>query len=234
MINLPNLFTLLNLLSGCLAVIAVTKDEPATYFILLCISLASDFLDGWVARKTQQTSLLGLQLDSLADMISFGLVPALIVFVSLQESDILGWADHFLALYAFIITLGAALRLAKFNFDIDQQHTFKGLATPAVAIGIAGAWFGYSEYNLFSPFINMEFGPILWIVLVPLAIVLMLSSIPMLSFKSFHSDLKARSLLFILVIISILLFAAMNAASCLPIIALYILLSCFYWLTKKS
>jgi CDP-diacylglycerol--serine O-phosphatidyltransferase len=157
--HIPNLFTLLNLVFGCLAVIYVLQggitivtQEDGTqlistpekmWYASLFIALAAvvDFLDGFLARLFKATSGMGKQLDSLADMVSFGVAPGLIMYQLLRlswerEPDGLEISILWL-LPAILIPCAAAWRLAKFNIDESQQYGFKGMPTPAVGLLIA-------------------------------------------------------------------------------------------------
>jgi CDP-diacylglycerol--serine O-phosphatidyltransferase len=145
--NLPNALTLINLFSGCMAVVFVFNYHIDWVPYCISISLAADFLDGFAARWTKTSSEIGKQLDSLADVISFGLLPgAVVYFMILQIMERSGNASlpiAYLIAYsavAFLITLFAALRLAKFNVDERQSDGFIGLATPAATIFVWGVW----------------------------------------------------------------------------------------------
>lgn len=157
--QIPNLFTLLNLLFGSLAIvvalqqgIGIAGDESGEQWIImpekiwyasLFIGLSAlvDFLDGFLARLMKASSEMGKQLDSLADVVSFGVAPSIILYqflrlgYSRQEN---GLEVSMLALLpAFLVALGAAWRLAKFNIATDQQSGFKGVPTPAVGLFVA-------------------------------------------------------------------------------------------------
>ncbi|MFM9911164.1 MAG: CDP-diacylglycerol--serine O-phosphatidyltransferase, partial [Chitinophagaceae bacterium] len=169
--QIPNIFTLLNLFFGCCAIvfvmqhgITITNDNNGAQWVImpeeiwkasLFIGLAAlvDFLDGFIARLFNASSEMGKQLDSLADVVSFGVAPSLIVYHFLRLSyareenglDI-SWA---VLTPAFIIACAAAYRLAKFNIDTQQQYGFKGVPTPAVGLLIASLpliyWYSNSE-----------------------------------------------------------------------------------------
>jgi CDP-diacylglycerol--serine O-phosphatidyltransferase len=170
--SIPNLFTLLNLIFGCLAIIAVLQngitiqyDTEGGQFIdipekiwmaSLFIGLAAvvDFLDGFVARLFNATSEMGKQLDSLADVVSFGVAPSMIIYQFLRmsyarEEDGIE-VSMLLLLPALFIAAAAAYRLAKFNLDNSQQYSFKGVPTPAVGLLIASFpliyWYPGNEY----------------------------------------------------------------------------------------
>lgn len=143
--SIPNLLTLANLFLGCMAIHFLFHDE--ILWVLVCISLAllADFLDGYAARALGIASPIGKELDSLADMVSFGLVPGIMMYLLLTESA--DGSENFLAAWeglpflGFIITIFSALRLAIFNLDETQTDHFKGLATPANTIFFLGVFF---------------------------------------------------------------------------------------------
>lgn len=145
---IPNALTLLNLFCGSIAVIFVMNDDFVIASLFVFLGIFFDFFDGFAARKFNVQSELGLQLDSLADMVTCGLVPGLIMYKLLALSDNT-WGSseidfsnfnfshiNLLPLLGLSITLGSAYRLAKFNLDEDQQTYFKGLPTPANALFI--------------------------------------------------------------------------------------------------
>ena len=132
---IPNFLTLLNLFSGAIAVIFAVEGAltMAAFFVLLGIFF--DFFDGFLARKLNVASALGLQLDSLADMVTSGLVPGLIMFQLISQS--LTGSEPYVDLLPYmglLITLGSAYRLANFNISTEQKNYFIGLPTPANAL----------------------------------------------------------------------------------------------------
>ena len=128
--QIPNLFTMLNLFCGCVALVMVAdyKFDLAFYFVSLGIFF--DFFDGFFARKFNVSGPLGVQLDSLADMVTSGVVPGYVMFKMMTHSNSFGIESYFPYL-GFVITLGACYRLAKFNIDERQSDSFIGLPTPA-------------------------------------------------------------------------------------------------------
>ncbi|MCA6422527.1 MAG: CDP-alcohol phosphatidyltransferase family protein [Flavobacterium sp.] len=128
--QIPNLFTMLNLFCGCVALVMVAdyKFDLAFYFVSLGIFF--DFFDGFFARKFSVSGPLGVQLDSLADMVTSGVVPGYVMFKMMTHSNSFGIESYFPYL-GFVITLGACYRLAKFNIDERQSDSFIGLPTPA-------------------------------------------------------------------------------------------------------
>jgi CDP-diacylglycerol--serine O-phosphatidyltransferase len=148
--HLPNALTLLNLLLGTMAVIAVTLDRIPTSLILMGICLLADILDGAIARKLNVSDPLGVQLDSLADVVSFGVLPGMMIF---YMGSRYGGAEPGQAVVAVLGALNATsagLRLARFNVDERSRKYFWGLATPAGAMLIAG-W-------LWAQYIDRDYG----------------------------------------------------------------------------
>ena len=146
---IPNALTLLNLFCGCIAVIFTVNNNFVAASLFVFLGIFFDFFDGFAARKLNIQSELGVQLDSLADMVTSGLVPGLVMFKLLQLTgpywsyvgnnqaleNISGYSElsilSILPFFGLAITLASAYRLAKFNIDEDQQTYFKGLPTPA-------------------------------------------------------------------------------------------------------
>lgn len=149
---IPNALTLLNLLCGCIAVIFAVNDNFVAAAMFVFLGIFFDFFDGFAARKLNVQSDLGIQLDSLADMVTSGLVPGIVMYKLLEltlgitdfnTSIVMGWDTRIewnglkyslLPLIGLSITLASAYRLAKFNIDNEQQSYFKGLPTPANAL----------------------------------------------------------------------------------------------------
>lgn len=151
--HIPNLFTLLNLLSGMIAVLMAVSDKlvAAAFFVFLGIFF--DFFDGFFARKFNVQGELGKQLDSLADVVTSGVVPGIIMFQLMLlagtgtmfmelSCETGGWQDYYQTFYyfipftGFVVTLASAFRLANFNIDVRQSSSFIGLPTPALSIFI--------------------------------------------------------------------------------------------------
>ncbi|WP_294306605.1 CDP-alcohol phosphatidyltransferase family protein [uncultured Chryseobacterium sp.] len=157
--NLANAITLGNLFSGCVGAIHLILGDYQTTAICIISSLVLDFFDGFVARALKANSNLGTQLDSLADMVSFGLVPGLTMFKILEPfgTDLLGLSLPFeIKYFGLLITLFSCLRLAIFNLDEDQKYYFKGLNTPSNTILIFGLYYAFRENQSFSFLMNSE------------------------------------------------------------------------------
>ena len=169
--HIPNFITCLNLFSGCVASYLAFKGNYEGAFIAILLAAVFDFMDGFAARLLKAYSAMGKELDSLADMISFGLAPGAIVFSFLTDSGTNEW----LPFVGFLIPVFSGLRLAKFNIDDSQSSSFLGLPVPANAIFWAGLVYS------FSPFLMNN----VWFlfILIALFCFFLVSEIPMFSLK---------------------------------------------------
>jgi len=146
--HIPNFITLLNLLCGCIALVFVANEQFGMAFFFVCLGIFLDFFDGFFARLFNVSSPLGLQLDSLADMVTSGVVPGFVLYKILPSFAVTGHSSaSFVPTFinnpytifpylGFIVTLGACYRLANFNIDTRQTDSFIGLPTPANALVI--------------------------------------------------------------------------------------------------
>jgi CDP-diacylglycerol--serine O-phosphatidyltransferase len=237
LLNLPNILTLINLFSGCMAVVFLFNYQMQWVPYCVLVSLVADFLDGFAARFTKNTTDIGKQLDSLADVVSFGLVPGAIIFQLLfQKFETADIPYSFIRIYlysspAFLITLFAALRLAKFNLDTRQSENFHGLATPAATIFVVGllALALDNSYGLTSLVFS---GKVLYgaIVVLPL---LMMADIPMFGFKFKSFGWKGNEARYLFIILAGVLLATLKFAAISLIIILYIIFSIALNLIKR-
>ena len=198
---LPNLFTITALFAGFYAIVAGMRGHFETAAIAIFVAMIMDSLDGRVARMTHTESEFGAQLDSLADMVSFGVAPALVIYSwSLDVIGKVGW------LGAFVFTVAVALRLARFNTQLGEgnKRYFKGLPCPAGAGVLAGMVWAATDFGISGPTLS-------WVVmLISVAVgLLMVSNIRYRSFKDL--DLKGTvSFVAILVVVLILVFVALD------------------------
>jgi CDP-diacylglycerol--serine O-phosphatidyltransferase len=229
---IPNLFTMLNLFCGCLALVMAMnlKFEMAFYFVALGIFF--DFFDGFFARKFNVAGPLGVQLDSLADMVTSGVVPGYVMFQLLIDSRnflILEWYHIVLPFMGFIITLGACYRLAKFNIDTRQSDSFIGLPTPANSLFITSL--PLISIPEFHHFIYNE-----WVLIgiTLLSAYVMNAEIPLFSLKikNFSFTKYKLQISFLAVSVAMLIFLQIIAVPL--IIVLYVLLSVFNNMTTKK
>ncbi|MBL7779357.1 MAG: CDP-alcohol phosphatidyltransferase family protein [Chitinophagales bacterium] len=227
--NLPNLLTLINLFSGCLAVVFAFSYHIDWVPYCVLVSLVADFFDGFAARFIKTNSDLGKQLDSLADVVSFGLVPGLIVFWMLNNSlraDIHSFSDNEILLAsapAFLLTLFAALRLAKFNIDTRQTDGFIGLATPASTMFVTGILLMVLQ-NSFG-FASLLYNKFLLYSIILFLSYLMVAELPMFSFKFKSYNWAGNEWRYLFIILSLILLVALKFAAVSLIVILYIILS---------
>ncbi len=220
--HIPNFITCLNLFSGCVAVYLAFKGNYGGAFIAILVSAVFDFFDGFAARMLKAYSPMGKELDSLADMISFGLAPGAIVFSLLTEANINEW----LPFLAFVIPVFSALRLAKFNIDERQTSSFIGMPTPANAIFWGGLAFSY------SPVLTQNYWVL--IILALLFSYLLVVEIPMFALKVKNLAWKDNQIQYIFLLVTVALLAVFQVNAFAPIIGWYILLSVLAAIFNKS
>lgn len=135
--HVPNLITLLNLFCGCIALIFAFHRSFEMAFLFVALGIFLDFFDGFFARRFKVSSPLGLQLDSLADMVTSGVAPGLVMYQLMLKGDAFDVSNiEIFPFLGFLITLGSCYRLANFNIDTRQTHSFIGLPTPANSLFI--------------------------------------------------------------------------------------------------
>ena len=219
--NIPNAITSLNLLFGSMACIAafscydpVCGGLKGYEMAFLCIALAAvaDFFDGLVARLLHAVSNIGAELDSLADLVSFGLAPALVLY-----NTMLGHGAGHWALVALLLPVFGALRLARFNVDTNQTTTFTGVPIPANAI----FWIGFIAWYVMHPV------P-LWVVvaLIVALSLLMVCNLRMFSLKMHNlTSLKQNWAQYLQVVATVAFVLLMGLPGLAAAISLYVLLS---------
>ncbi len=232
--NLPNILTLANLASGALAIIATFEQRYDLLLWLLAASLIFDFLDGLVARALKVHSELGLQLDSLADMVSFGLAPGLLWFkVFSLAADGGEPLPAFLPYLALLIPLFSALRLAKFNIDTRQSENFIGFPTPANAVLIYSlALWALNTDNATTEAILLH--PFFLTAIAIASSLLLVAEIPMLSLKVKDFSWKNNKARILLVVAIVLLFTLLRFRALAFVIPLYLLISLLFKPGKKA
>ena len=223
---LPNLITLVNLFCGINALILWLNAQYEQAFTFIVIAAAADFLDGFVARLLNVSSEIGKQLDSLCDLVSFGVFPSIIVYTYLKEHQSLGEFLPYAAWPAFLIALGAAYRLAKFNIDTRQTTDFIGLNTPSSTIFILGLYFIESQQVFgLDPFIKHPLFLYSICVIIP---ILMNTEIHMFGLKIKSFTLKGNELQLILVVCSLISIILLGWAALSFIILFYLILSILF------
>lgn len=226
--NLANAITLGNLFSGCVGAVHLLLGDYQTTAICIILSLVLDFFDGFVARALKANSNLGTQLDSLADMVSFGLIPGLAMFKMLEPfgNELFGMHLPFEIKYlGFFITLFSCLRLAIFNLDEDQKYYFKGLNTPSNTILIFGLFFAYKELGSFSFLFEKE---IYLLILTAISSWLLISPIKMIAMKFKSMKLQDNYPKVALLIGAILILIIFKTVGIPLVILYYILISLIF------
>lgn len=230
--NLANALTLGNLFCGSIAVIHIINHDYHIAALCLAFSLVLDFFDGFVARALKSNSNLGAQLDSLADMVSFGLVPGLVMFNAFANNgnDLFGITLPFeLKYFGLFITLFSCLRLAIFNLDEEQTYYFKGLNTPSNTILIFGILYFLGEYsNQFTSAFTFNFSNEILFIFTILSSWLLISPIKMIAMKFKSKKLEDNYPKVFLVIGSLLIMAIFRLAGIPLVIIYYILISILF------
>lgn len=228
--HIPNFITCINAFAGCVGIVFAFQMEWELVFWCVSIALIADFLDGFVARALHVSSAIGKELDSLADAITFGVLPGMVMFHTMNLLACQGQCTGLLApeIYpyaAFLIPVFSVLRLAKFNLDTEQGYHFKGLATPA-----------NTAFFISLPFVAVPYN---WHPKVVLALVfgfcfLLISDLQLIAFKFKDYSLKNNWEKFILVIGSILLLVVFRFEAFVYVIPFYVVLSMFKYSPFKS
>ncbi|MDR2424218.1 MAG: CDP-diacylglycerol--serine O-phosphatidyltransferase [Prevotellaceae bacterium] len=219
--NIPNALTACNLLCGCVAVVRALNGDLEAAVCCIFAAAIFDFFDGFVARLLNAQSDIGLQLDSLADVVSFGVAPSSIIFWTLTVTQKYFQSDlpAFIPYLAFLIAVFSALRLAKFNIDERQTSSFIGLPTPACAIFVCGLPY----FDIFT-----HTGYFVLLTLIPALCFLLTCELPMFSLKLKKTDKpfvgQYKMQLLLLACSSVFLIAGQMKGLSLSI-ALYVLLA---------
>lgn len=223
---IPNTITCLNLVSGCVASVMALEGNLMYAVVWIMLAAVFDFFDGFAARLLKAFSPIGKELDSLADVVSFGVAPGMILFVLLSwltPTLPLGGLNEYIPYWAFVIPAFSGLRLAKFNIDERQTTSFIGLPVPAHALFWSSL--GYSVQPLLP-----QGGVALLVGLMALALVtslLLVSEVPMFSLKIKSLAWKGNELRYILVACAVIFVSIWGFLGIAGTILLYVLLSIF-------
>lgn len=231
--HIPNFITSLNLASGFIAIIFAANGDLLTASWFILAAMIFDFLDGLSARLLKAYSDIGKELDSLADVVSFGVAPALIIYQLLNKSLSLvapaivttdGIVATLILIFPAVMPVCGALRLAKFNIDTTQTKTFKGLPIPANALAVISVVIAgyYSHSPLISSFTA---SPLLLILFTVVLSLLMVSRIPMLSLKISNFKIKGNEGRYILAGLVAIFFVIFGALAFPLVIPLYLISS---------
>lgn len=217
--HIPNMLTVGNLLSGSLAIVfTLHSGRPEVAMWLIVLAAVFDFFDGMVARLLGVSSPIGKDLDSLADVVSFGLAPAVLTFHALDGLE----AGNYLAYGVFIIPAFAALRLAKFNNDTRQTTSFRGLPVPSNALFWLGAT---SAIPSLGELAGTSATLVVYLVLALVLSLLMVGELPMFSFKLSKAPLSEKWPQLALIIIAVGSVIGLGWMGCSVTIIAYLILS---------
>ena len=232
--HIPNTITLLNLISGSAAIIQALEGNLHIAAMLVGLAAIFDFFDGFAARLLHVKSEIGKELDSLADVISFGLAPGVFLYILLKNNEALS-EFHMLAniipYLAFLVSAFSARRLSKFNLDSRQTDSFLGLPTPANAIFIRSLSLISGKHALQDAGIITLIAGNIWVqlMLIPISCVLLVSEIPLFAMKFSHGFSFAQNKLrYVFLLLAAACFITLQWAGIPAIILLYILLSLIF------
>ena len=235
--HIPNFITLMNLLSGILSIYLVMEGDIKLAAALIFVAAILDFFDGFLARILNVKSEIGGQLDSLADIVSFGVAPAFILFKTFYLSEVSSKPTiEYLPFIAFIVPLFSAYRLAKFNVDDEQTTSFKGLPTPATGLLLASFPIiilvclaenkGFYYDTITNPYVLAATAII--------ASILMVSNLPMFAMKFSSVGWGENQTRYIFIVLSVILIILLKVAAIPLIILLYLLLSVAYYFSNHK
>ncbi|HWR99691.1 MAG TPA: CDP-diacylglycerol--serine O-phosphatidyltransferase [Prolixibacteraceae bacterium] len=241
--HIPNFITSLNVLCGSIAVVFIMKGVLTTAVLLIMLAALFDFLDGLSARMLKAYSPMGKELDSLADMISFGLAPGLIMYKLLETShfnenvgpdlqSFLSPGELLIVGSAFLIPVFSALRLAKFNIDERQTSSFIGLPTPANALFISSLAL-IREHCSYPAIDTLLLSTPVLIGITILFSWLLVAEIPMFSMKFKSLGWQNNKVQYIFLCCAVLLMANLQLYGIAATVLLFIAISVFLSLAKK-
>ena len=228
----PNILTLLNLFSGCVGIVFAFTNKPFQAIFCVGLSLLFDFLDGMMARVLRQSHPLGGDLDSLADVVSFGVLPGVMYYQMLSGIPLAGtWS--WIVFAGFIFTLFGAYRLARFNVMHSAQSHFSGLPIPSAAIFVTGLYWidhGTTCDSCASAFIN----PYVILLSILFLSYLMVSSLPHFSFKMKKLEWKGQEVQWVYLVLVIILVIFLREVAISFAVVLYIFLSLVYFSLRPN
>lgn len=223
--HIPNLLTLTNVFCGCMALAHLYNPSRGGFFMVVfwvCLGAIFDFLDGAAARKLGVQSALGKQLDSLADSITFGVVPASIAFQLMGPFSIYSYT-------AFILAMASVLRLARFNLDERQQSYFIGLPTPANTLFWLGLPFWWTHIHSLADMSKQ----LLLSLLVLLSSYALLSPMILFALKFKNFDWRSNRIRYIFVVLSVACLLVFRWQAISLLVVLYVLISVLFYKPKE-
>jgi len=230
--QIPNAITLLNLFCGCIALVFASEMDFKMALFFVALGIFFDFFDGFFARKFNVSGPLGVQLDSLADMVTSGFVPGFVMF-KLMSSEACFGAESYLSYLGFIITLGSCYRLAKFNIDERQSDSFIGLPTPANALFILSLPLVLLTTEV--AFIhNILRNPLFFLVITALSAYIMNAEIPLFSLKIKNFSFQKYKLQIFFLLVSIIMLVVLHYLAIPLVILTYVILSVITNVVQKK
>jgi CDP-diacylglycerol--serine O-phosphatidyltransferase len=220
--HVPNAITCANLFSGCIGIVFAFQENLIFASYALFLAAIFDFFDGFASRVLKSFSGIGKDLDSLADMVSFGVLPAAILYELFLQTPQIPKVSSWLNFIAFLIAVFSMLRLAKFNNDTRQSESFIGLPTPANAILIASFPFILEHHPRLSQYVLNPYGLAAFVLVM---CTLLVAEIPMMSLKFKNSDFNKNIYRYLLLLFSAILILFFKFAAVPVIIIMYITLS---------
>ena len=227
--HIPNAITCGNLVSGCLSILFLTHNMPVKAAIMIFVAGLFDFLDGFAARLLHAHSPIGADLDSLSDVVSFGVAPGFIMYWLMSRSfDLPQWriaGFNVLPCLAFLLPVFSAIRLAKFNIDNTQKTTFRGIPAPGMAIFIASLPLALSQVH------HLKDGVLSYWACLGIALIfsfMMVSRLRFCSFKMKSAKWKGNEVRWIFLLVTITSFVIFKWISLPFVMMFYVLLSIFF------
>jgi CDP-diacylglycerol--serine O-phosphatidyltransferase len=220
--HLPNFITCANLFSGCVGIVLAFQGELIFAAYALFLAGIFDFFDGFASRVLKSFSGIGKDLDSLADMVSFGVLPSVILYQLFLQAPQIDKISTYLNFSAFLIPVFSALRLAKFNTDTRQAEIFIGLPTPANAILIASFPLIIQQYPNLSRYILNPYGLTVFIIVM---CALLVAEMPLMSLKFKDRDFNRNIYRYLLLLFSAILILFFKFVAVPVVIFIYITLS---------
>jgi len=246
---IPNVITMLNLLCGCIAVLFAFNDDLMTAGIFVAAGIFFDFFDGLVARLLKVSSPLGGELDSMADMITSGLVPGVVMFQMLNDALGVNLLEDpysfklaaenylishpFISLFGFLITAASALRLARFNLDTRQTDSFIGVPTPANAIFIISLGI-IAQVTEIDWIYALLLNPYVLTGITLLSCYILNAELPLFALKFKNFGFKGNEIRWIFLVLSLILIVTLQLYAVPCIIVIYVLMSMIHQMRKTK
>ena len=227
--HIPNAITCCNLVSGCLSILFLTQNMPVKAALMIFVAGLFDFLDGFSARLLKVHSPIGADLDSLSDVVSFGVAPGFIMYWLMSRSfDLPQWCIagiKVLPCLAFLLTVFSAIRLARFNVDETQKTSFRGIPAPGMAIFIASLPLALSQVH------HLKDGALSYWACIGITLIfsfMMVSRLRFFSFKMKSAKWKGNEVRWIFLLVALVSFVIFKWLALPFVMILYILLSIFF------